>query len=68
MGGSCSISPTGEIVAQTVTEGDEEIVAECDLDRGKYIRETIFNFDAHRRIEHYGLITTRTGAVPPPRK
>ncbi|MBT5675681.1 MAG: N-carbamoyl-D-amino-acid hydrolase, partial [Rhodospirillaceae bacterium] len=33
-----------------------------------YIRETIFNFDAHRRIEHYGLITERTGAVPPPEK
>ncbi len=68
MGGSCIISPPGEIVAQAMTEGDEVIVAECDLDRGKYIRETIFNFDAHRRIEHYGLITERTGAVPPPEK
>ena len=68
MGGSCIISPTGEIVAQAMTEGDEVIIAECDLDRGKYIRETIFNFDAHRRIEHYGLITERTGAIPPPEK
>ena len=68
MGGSCIIAPTGEIVAQALTEGDEVIVAECDMDRGKYIRETIFNFDAHRRIEHYGLITERTGAVSPPKK
>jgi predicted amidohydrolase len=68
MGGSCIISPTGEMVVQAMTEGDEVIVAECDLDRGKYIRETIFNFDAHRRIEHYGLITERTGAVLPPEK
>mgnify|MGYP003387261871 CR=1 FL=1 len=66
MGGSCIISPTGEMVVQALSEGDEVIVAECDLDRGKYIRETIFNFDAHRRIEHYGLITERTGAVLPP--
>jgi len=68
MGGSCIISPTGEMVVQAMTEGDEVIVAECDLDRGRYIRETIFNFDAHRRIEHYGLITERTGAIPPPEK
>ena len=54
------------MVVQALSEGDEVIVAECDLDRGKYIRETIFNFDAHRRIEHYGLITERTGAVLPP--
>jgi len=25
----------------------------------------MFNFAQHRRIEHYQLITERTGAVPP---
>ena len=66
MGGSCIIAPTGEIVAQAATEGDEVITAPVDLSRGAYIRETIFDFAAHRRIEHYGLITSRTGAELPP--
>jgi len=66
MGGSCIISPAGEIVALATTEGDEIITAHCDLTKGQYIRETIFNFSAHRRIEHYGLITSQTGVKPPP--
>ena len=66
MAGSCIVAPTGEIVAQAMTDGDELIVYDCDLDAGRYIKETVFNFAAHRRIEHYGLITSRTGAEPPP--
>jgi N-carbamoyl-D-amino-acid hydrolase len=66
IGGSCIIAPTGEIVAQAVTEADEVIAATCDLDLGNYIKQTIFNFEKHRRIEHYRLITERTGAIPPP--
>ena len=66
IGGSCIIAPTGEIVAQAVTEADEVIAATCDLDFGAYIKRTIFNFEKHRRIEHYRLITERTGAIPPP--
>ncbi len=65
MGGSVIIAPSGEIVAQCRTLGDELIVADCDLDACAFGKETIFNFAAHRRIEHYGLITERTGAVPP---
>ena len=38
----------------------------CDLDATIFGKETIFDFARHRRIEHYGLITSRTGAVPPP--
>jgi predicted amidohydrolase len=64
-GGSCIVAPTGEIVAQAMTEGDEVITYTCDLDLGDYIKNTIFNFAAHRRIEHYSLITERTGPVPP---
>ncbi|MDP7652972.1 MAG: nitrilase-related carbon-nitrogen hydrolase, partial [Rhodospirillales bacterium] len=64
-GGSCIVAPTGEIVAQAMTEGDEVITYTCDLDLGNYIKNTIFNFEEHRRIEHYGLITERTGVVPP---
>ena len=66
MGGSCIVAPTGEILAMAGTLDDELVVAACDLDLGGYIKETVFNFEKHRRIEHYGLITERTGAVPPP--
>ena len=64
-GGSCIVAPTGEIVAQSTTEGDEVIVYDCDLDLGEYIKKTIFDFEKHRRIEHYKLITEQTGVVVP---
>jgi predicted amidohydrolase len=66
IGGSVIVAPTGEIAAQALTEEDELIVANCDLSLGDYIRRSVFNFAKHRRIEHYNLITERTGAVPPP--
>ena len=65
MGGSVIIAPSGEIVAQCHTLEDELVVADCDLDDCIFGRETIFNFAAHRRTEAYGLITERTGAIPP---
>jgi len=65
MGGSVIIAPSGEIVAQCRTQGDELIVADCDLEACALGRTTIFDFAAHRRIEHYGLITERTAALPP---
>ena len=66
IGGSAIVAPTGEIVAQALTEDDEVVSYKCDLDLGRYIKNTIFDFDAHRRIEHYGLITQQTGAIPQP--
>jgi N-carbamoyl-D-amino-acid hydrolase len=65
-GGSLIVNPDGEIVAEAKTEGDEVLVVACDLDATKFGKETIFDFARHRRIEHYGLITSRTGAIPPP--
>jgi predicted amidohydrolase len=62
IGGSVIIAPTGEIAARSLGEDDEVIAATLDLDLGDYIRRTIFNFEKHRRIEHYRLITERTGA------
>ena len=62
IGGSVIIAPTGEIAARATGEDDEVIVATLDLELGEYLRRTIFNFDKHRRIEHYRLITERTGA------
>ena len=66
MGGSAIIAPTGEIVAQARTVGDELVVADCDLDATTLGKKTIFDFAKHRQVEHYGFITERTGAIPPP--
>jgi N-carbamoyl-D-amino-acid hydrolase len=66
IGGSLIVDPDGEIVVEAKTEEDELLVHPCDLDATIFGKDTIFNFALHRRIEHYGLITGRTGAVPPP--
>ena len=58
--GSAIIAPSGEIVAQAATLGDELIVARCDLDLTKSYKETVFNFARHRQPQAYGLITERT--------
>ncbi len=60
--GSAIVAPTGEIAAQALTEEDELITTTLDLSLGDYLRRTVFNFEKHRRTEHYGLITSRTGA------
>ena len=65
MGASAIIAPTGKVVAQCQTLGDELIVADCDLDACNFGKQTVFNFAAHRRTEHYGIITEQTGAIPP---
>jgi predicted amidohydrolase len=62
IGGSCIIAPTGQIVAQALTLGDELVVARCDLDLGKSYKETTFNFARHRQPEQYRLIVERKGA------
>jgi len=66
VGQSVIIAPSGEIVAQAVSLGDEVITAACDLDLGKRYRETIFNFAKHREPDAYRLIVERKGAIPPP--
>lgn len=53
LGQSCIVAPTGEIVAQASTVGDELVSADCDLDRCAEIRANIFNFALHRRPEMY---------------
>ncbi|NVK33966.1 MAG: N-carbamoyl-D-amino-acid hydrolase [Rhodobacteraceae bacterium] len=56
IGGTCIIAPTGEIVAQCATLGDELAIATCDLDRCREIQDNIFNFAAHRQPGKYGLL------------
>ena len=65
-GSSVIVDPDGEIVAETATENDEVIVHACDLDAARFGKETIFDFKRHRRIEHYGRITSQTGVEVPP--
>ncbi|MCC5983606.1 MAG: N-carbamoyl-D-amino-acid hydrolase [Rhodobacteraceae bacterium] len=58
IGGSLIVTPTGEIVAQASTVGDEVITARVDLDRCSEIRRNIFNFDLHRQPSEYALLVT----------
>lgn len=66
IGGTQIIAPSGMTVAATRGEGDELAVAACDLDACASYKTTTFNFAVHRMPQHYGLITTRKGAEPPP--
>lgn len=65
-GCSCIVDPNGVVVAESSSENDELIVADCDLDATVFGKQTIFDFARHRRPEHYGLITSQTGVVLPP--
>jgi predicted amidohydrolase len=62
---SVIIAPSGQIVAQAVTTGDELITARCDLDMCAQYKETLFDFARYRRPEAYRLIVERKGAVAP---
>ncbi|HKX76704.1 MAG TPA: N-carbamoyl-D-amino-acid hydrolase [Acidimicrobiia bacterium] len=62
---SVIIAPSGQIMAQAVTTGDEVVVARIDLDYCKFYKETVFDFDRYRVPEAYRLITERRGAQPP---
>jgi predicted amidohydrolase len=65
LGQSCIVAPSGQIVAQAWTAGDELVVADCDLDRCAQYKDTLFDFGRYRRPETYGLIVERKGAVAP---
>jgi predicted amidohydrolase len=64
--GSMIVNPDGEIVAEAKTQDDELVVADCDLDATVFGKQSVFDFARHRRIEHYGRITSQTGVIPPP--
>ncbi len=62
---SAIYAPSGQIVAQAVTTGDELITARCDLDWCRQYKETLFDFERYRRPEVYRIITDQKGAVGP---
>jgi len=53
------IAPSGEVVAQASTSGDELVIAVCDLERCERYTRTVFDFRRYRRPEMYGAITAR---------
>ena len=61
-GHSLIVTPTGEIAAKSVSEEDEVVCFNADLDLATDLKRTMFNFAAHRRPEHYRLIVDRVGA------
>ncbi|WP_332117058.1 N-carbamoyl-D-amino-acid hydrolase [Azorhizobium caulinodans] len=65
IGASSIIAPSGQIVAQALTQDDELVLARCDLDMCASYKETTFNFAKHRQPEAYRLIVEQTGAIPP---
>ena len=63
LGQTCIVAPSGQIVAQAYTTGDELVVARCDLDWCSKYKETLFDFDKYRRPEVYGSITAQKGVI-----
>lgn len=59
MNGSVVISPSGEIVARALSEDDEVVTADLDLEAGNRYRNVIFDFERNRQPQTYGLITSR---------
>ena len=49
----------------TLSEKDELVLAEIDLDDCLFGKKTIFDFSRHRRVEHYVRITNQTAAQSP---
>jgi len=68
LGQSAIIAPSGQIVAQALTTGDELIVARCDLDWCQRYTGTLFDFERYRRPEVYTAITSQRGVVLPPQE
>lgn len=55
------IAPSGEVLAKAVTNGDELIWADCDLDWCKQYTGTLFDMAYYRRPEVYTHLTTLRG-------
>jgi N-carbamoyl-D-amino-acid hydrolase len=65
LGQSMIVAPSGQIVAQALTTGDELVIARCDLDWCARYKDTLFDFDRYRRPELYDRITSQRGTVLP---
>ena len=54
---SAIIAPSGELIEIAQTQGDEVIVAACDLDWCKKYKETLFDFEQYRMPNYYRSLT-----------
>jgi len=63
IGGSCIVSPMGQVLAKAATTGDELIAARIDLEAMTPARKR-WDFLARRHPEHYGLLTQPTPRSP----
>ena len=61
------IAPSGQIIAQCITNGDELAVAKIDLDYTKLYKDTLFDFETYRIPDRYRRITEQRGVIPPPK-
>lgn len=65
---SMIVAPSGQIIAQCITTGDEVAVATIDLDFTKTYKHTLFDFAKYRVPNAYRRITEQTGVELPPEK
>jgi len=63
---SAIVAPSGQIVAQAYTTGDELVVAQCDLDWCARYKGTLFDFARYRRPDVYQRIANQKGVIEPP--
>ncbi len=63
---SAIVAPSGQIIAQTLTTGDEVIVTRIDLDHTRFYKGTLFDFEVYRMPAAYRRIAEQKGAIPPP--
>lgn len=55
------IAPSGEVLAQACGNGDEVVIADCDLEWCKNYQNTLFDMDYYRRPEAYQRHTSQRG-------
>jgi predicted amidohydrolase len=59
------IAPSGEVLAKAITNGDELIWADCDLDWCRQYTGTLFDMAFYRRPEVYTRLTALRGPGTP---
>ncbi|KFZ03938.1 hypothetical protein V502_10538 [Pseudogymnoascus sp. VKM F-4520 (FW-2644)] len=65
VGGTIIVHPNGHIIKEAKTKEDELVVATIDLADCRRGKGKTFAFEKHRRLEHYGMILERLGAIEP---
>lgn len=55
------VAPSGEILARSITTGDELVIAECELDWCRQYTGTLFDMERYRRPEVYTRLTSQRG-------